>query len=290
MIPTYNCAAYLRRTLESVLAQVPGPLQMQIEVVDDVSTKDDPEPVVREVGKGRVQLHRHAENLGATRNLNECLRRSRGRWIHILHGDDYVLPRYYERVGKATAEYPDVAMISTLVFVVDEFGEICDLMARAKGLEKGNRDALQFAGVVLARRFVEEAGGFAPNLVHVADWEMWVRALARNGAASVNEPLACYREFAGNDTSRLRKTGENLRDYLRAAERFRHTVEGFNVERFRTKVASLAADQARRFRALGDEGGAAANRKLWRELTPWPRRVRQALMSFARRAAGAGGV
>ena len=42
MIPTYNCAKYLRETLVSVLAQDPGPEQMQIEVVDDYSTKDEP--------------------------------------------------------------------------------------------------------------------------------------------------------------------------------------------------------------------------------------------------------
>ena len=35
MIPTYNCAALLRQTLESVLAQDPGPEVMQIEVIDD---------------------------------------------------------------------------------------------------------------------------------------------------------------------------------------------------------------------------------------------------------------
>ncbi|HZG65515.1 MAG TPA: glycosyltransferase, partial [Herpetosiphonaceae bacterium] len=53
MIPTYNCARYLRGTLESVLAQDPGPDHMQIEVVDDGS-QDDPAAVVAEVGRGRV--------------------------------------------------------------------------------------------------------------------------------------------------------------------------------------------------------------------------------------------
>ena len=35
MIPTYNCANYLRETLASVLAQDPGAEIMQIEVIDD---------------------------------------------------------------------------------------------------------------------------------------------------------------------------------------------------------------------------------------------------------------
>ena len=54
MIPTYNCATFLRTTLESVLAQDPGPEQMQIEVVDDHSTEDDPAVVVRALGAGRA--------------------------------------------------------------------------------------------------------------------------------------------------------------------------------------------------------------------------------------------
>lgn len=48
MIPTYNCARYLRETLASVLAQDPGRDNMHIEVIDDRSTKDDPEAVCRD--------------------------------------------------------------------------------------------------------------------------------------------------------------------------------------------------------------------------------------------------
>lgn len=49
MIPTYNCAHYLREALHSVLCQDPGKDMMQIEVIDDHSTKDDPEAVVKEM-------------------------------------------------------------------------------------------------------------------------------------------------------------------------------------------------------------------------------------------------
>src|SRR6516164_9197119 len=70
MIPTFNCASYLRQTLESVLTQDRGPEQMQIEVVDDCSTKDDPEAVVRRIGQGRVAFFRKPKNEGAIANFN----------------------------------------------------------------------------------------------------------------------------------------------------------------------------------------------------------------------------
>ena len=56
VIPTYNCANYLKETLASVLAQDPGEAIMEIIVVDDYSTKDDPEAIVKEYGQGRVQI------------------------------------------------------------------------------------------------------------------------------------------------------------------------------------------------------------------------------------------
>ncbi|HZZ77586.1 MAG TPA: glycosyltransferase, partial [Gemmataceae bacterium] len=50
MIPTYNCARMLAQTLGSVLAHAPGPEVMHIEVVDDCSTRDDPEMIAEQLG------------------------------------------------------------------------------------------------------------------------------------------------------------------------------------------------------------------------------------------------
>src|SRR5262245_46178716 len=83
MIPTYNCAHYLERALESVLVQDPGSDHMQIEVVDDCSTTDDPEAVTQRVAKGRVLFHRNVKNQGAIRTFNTCIERSTGELVHI---------------------------------------------------------------------------------------------------------------------------------------------------------------------------------------------------------------
>ncbi|HZY25562.1 MAG TPA: glycosyltransferase, partial [Bacteroidales bacterium] len=76
MIPTYNCAHYLRETIASVLAQDPGPEIMQIEVVDDHSTRDDPEVVVKELAGDRVGFYRQSQNVGYIKNFETCLQRS----------------------------------------------------------------------------------------------------------------------------------------------------------------------------------------------------------------------
>ena len=74
MIPSFNSfPSYLRQTLDSVLAQDPGPEQMQIEVIDDCSNEDDLEALVRECGNGRVSFYR--------KRVQEVLPMCRACWI-----------------------------------------------------------------------------------------------------------------------------------------------------------------------------------------------------------------
>src|SRR5205085_8247373 len=96
MIPTFNCIHYLRNTMESVLAQGIGEDEMQIEVIDDCSVDGDVAALVAEIGKGRILFFKQEENRGSLRNFETCINRSRGRWIHILHGDDLVQQGYYK--------------------------------------------------------------------------------------------------------------------------------------------------------------------------------------------------
>src|SRR4051794_16988015 len=70
MITSYDSGEYLRRSLQSVLCQDPGPDSMQIEVIDGCSTKGDPESLVRDVGQGRVGFHRLPFNRGAANTFN----------------------------------------------------------------------------------------------------------------------------------------------------------------------------------------------------------------------------
>ena len=275
MIPTYNCANYLRQTLESVLAQDPGPEQMQIEVIDDCSTNDDPEAVVKEVGKGRVSFYRKHKNEGAIANFNTCIDRSRGHLVHILHGDDWVLPGFYSTVTSKASICERARIFFTRTFLVDEIGEIEYLNERVPQLEEVNQDVSQLThmnkiftpGVVVRRSAYENHGAFLQALVHTADWEMWVRLIQAAGGVYVNRPLACYRFFKANDSNRLIRGGLNIDDMLRLSELLKHRVRDFNEQAFYTSVSGMARTQVQRFKAMQDEGSYRENLKRYRALT-----------------------
>jgi glycosyltransferase involved in cell wall biosynthesis len=225
MIPTHNCAGYLRQTLASVLSQDPGPDIMQIEVVDDASTMDDPEAVVREIGRGRVPFYRQAGNVGHTANFQTCLERSRGRIVHLLHGDDAVRPGFYEKMGTAFERVPGLGAAFCRQIYLDEEGrEIWEspLERESSGILENwlgriaGRQLIQTPSIVVAREIYEQIGTFDRRLSAVEDWEMWVRIAAYRDVWFETAQLALYRVHGSSSTSRLVRSAENLRDVRRA--------------------------------------------------------------------------
>jgi glycosyltransferase involved in cell wall biosynthesis len=224
MIPAYNAADYLAKTIRSVLVQDPGPEAMQIEVVDDHSLKEDLRAVVEEVGRGRVGYYRQPRNVGVVENFNTCIQRARGQWVHILHGDDTVLPGYYERLGAATGQRGVGAAFCRYLFMNEEghWMWISELEASSAGAMQAwigkiaVRNRVMAPAIIVARWVYEELGGYDPRLFHCADWDMWKRIGA--GYPVWYEPtvLACYRTHSKSDTSRLMRTGKNVEDIRRS--------------------------------------------------------------------------
>jgi glycosyltransferase involved in cell wall biosynthesis len=213
MIPVYNSADYMRETLRCVLAQDPGADEMDIEVVDNCSTTDDPEAVVRELGGGRIKFHRQAENVGAIGNFNTCISRSRGQWLHILHADDIVRPGFYERARQAIIANPQVSAVNFRTLLINESG-LWTGLAMAEMPNPGilgddfiarqlRSQRIQCVGIVVRRSVYEELGGYRPELGHCTDWEMWNRIAVQKKIFYDPEPLACYRLHSGADTIEL---------------------------------------------------------------------------------------
>jgi glycosyltransferase involved in cell wall biosynthesis len=233
MIPTYNCAKYLRETLASVLAQDPGPEHMQIEVVDDCSSKDDPEAVVREMGMGRVVFHRQQANVGHTRNFETCLGRSRGHLIHLLHGDDAVRPGFYAKIEAIFADHPKIGAAFSRNMFIDEHGNwigVTPLELPHSGVledlveRQAVRQRIQTPAMVVRREVYETLGAFDRRLSWTEDWEMWTRIASRYPVWYEAEPLALYRMHSNSNTGRYTLTGENVKDMDRVFSMLKNYV------------------------------------------------------------------
>jgi GT2 family glycosyltransferase len=284
MIPTYNCAATLGETLRSVLEQDLGPNQMQIEVVDDSSDRDDPEAIVREVGGGRVTFFRQTENVGHVRNFESCLQRSRGQYVHLLHGDDFVLAGFYDALQKGFESDPSVGAAFCRWMIVDEggavqtiaeprqdhAGELVDALAHLAGEQH-----IVTPSIAVRRDVYELLGGFDERLHCAEDWEMWIRIAAQFKVWYEPAVLAAYRRHPQSNTGRHHRLAEELRYTATVIDMVESYLPPDRAKKValtaRRNYARTAVSNARQFAAEGDREAARAHLRLAVELNRSPR-------------------
>lgn len=265
MIPTFNCAEHLRSCLTSVLAQDPGREQMQIEVVDDCSTKDDPGAVVREIAGDRVTFVRQPRNVGHVANFATCLERSRGVLVHLLHGDDAVRDGFYRTMQRAFAMRPAPGAAFCRYISIDERGHwqtISALERPERGVLHGWLETiavgqrLQPPCMVVRRDVYERLGGFDPGIGRYGeDWEMWARIAAHYPTWFEVQPLALYRVGCASLSASSTRSGQNVRDILRAIDIINAYLPRERAEQARAQAREVAATTAlRRARRSIDAG------------------------------------
>ena len=231
MIPTYNCADYLRETLASVLTQAPSSEVMQIEVIDDCSTQDDPKAVVEELGHGRVSFYQQVKNVGYIGNFETCLMRARGQLVHLLHGDDCVRNGFYRKMQQLFEQHSEIGAAFCRHIIMDDNShwKRFSPLVQAKSGVLGDwlkhivtEPSIQTPSVVVLREVYEKLGGFDRRMASCGeDWEMWVRIAAQYPIGYEVEPLALYRDRANSITKRSVRSGQNIRDVRLATELIR---------------------------------------------------------------------
>jgi glycosyltransferase involved in cell wall biosynthesis len=223
IIPTYNCANYLKQTIESVLIQDRGIENMEIWVVDDCSS-DNPREIVEEFGRGRVGFYKQEQNVGQLNNFSTCLNLSKGKIIHLLHGDDFVHNNFYESLEKSLLSDNNIGAGFTGHNVVNETGGLIvtsELLADNAGVIENFlsiitcRQVIQTPSIVVKREVYEKLGAFSKDLTWVEDWEMWIRIASNYKIYYEPTVLASYRVHNNSNTENSINTGRFVKDVLK---------------------------------------------------------------------------
>jgi tetratricopeptide (TPR) repeat protein len=227
VVTVYNRRDYLLECLASVLAQWQGKEQMEIIVMDDASRTPVFE-LVNSIGQGIIHYYRNPQNLGLPGNWNAGVALTRGRWVHLLHDDDYILPSFYSRlqeslegcpnsVGAAFTGYQNINEKGEVIFCQQVYGEQRGIAK--KWLQRiGVSNSLNMPAVVIRREVHEELGVYHPELTYTSDWEVYKRIAAVYDWWYEPEILARYRQHANNMTSELLLTGKQMISIRRAIE------------------------------------------------------------------------
>lgn len=192
LVPTYNAAAFVGATLES-LANQTWP-RLEILIGDDGST-DGTLALVEAFADAHenVRLLRRSTNLGWLRNSNDLMEQAAGEFLFFAFHDDTVAPTYVEELATVLRERPEVVLAYSDMTVSEVGGvrttQVFDEFA-------STRTTLQ-RGIVMAGRrknwwvpnrgmfrasAYRAVGGLRPNDAgeFAADWT-WLFALSLRG-------------------------------------------------------------------------------------------------------------
>jgi glycosyltransferase involved in cell wall biosynthesis len=213
LVPTYNGAAFIRRTLDSLASQTwPN---LEILVGDDGST-DDTLSVVRRFAEDHpsTRVIERDVNLGWLRNSNDLMRRARGDLMFFAFHDDVVAPTYVEELARALSDNEGAVLAFSDMVVheldgterVHEFDEMQGLSAaidRAAVMVRRPDDWwVPNRGLFRTSAF-EQVGGIHSNQQgeYSADWT-WLLSLSIVGGFVRVPHVLCDKYYQAGSVSK----------------------------------------------------------------------------------------
>lgn len=225
IIPVYNRAHLLPRTIESVLKQ--KLTDFEVLIIDDCS-RDDPASVVSNFKDSRLRYLRQPENRGVAAARNRGLQEACAPFVAFLDDDDEWFPeKLAMQVDLFHRSPPDVGLIYTGVETV-----LCDgSRTLQEPVARGDlyrellvRNILHGAGssIMMRRNVVAKVGFFDGRLPAIEDYDYWLRVCRHYKIDCISTPLIRYndnRDLSGCSDDEVRRS-LNVKANLEARNQF----------------------------------------------------------------------
>lgn len=202
IMPLYNKAPYVRKTIESVVGQTLT--NWELIVVDDCST-DGSVTVVEQIIDPRIRVVRLEENGGVGAARNRGVAKSTAPYICFLDADDWWEPTFLEEMAGLIERHPDAGIYGTGYYIVKNGKKRLAPIGVDEGFEEGEINycavyaktlcmPLTSITVAMPKAVFDETGGFKPHLKLGEDFDLWVRIALKHKTVLLNKPLSNYNQ------------------------------------------------------------------------------------------------
>lgn len=212
-VPTFNRAALLMESLESILAQ--EGVSMRVVVFDNASTDDTPS-VVDTYADARLSLNRSPRNVGVLRNWNRCISLNTTEFLCVFCDDDLMRPGFLSKAMRLLEANPDVGFCFSSYELIDREGTVIPRMQRdvPGGTMEGSTfleyiasgaGFTMFPSTVVYRASALAYGGGLFDSPHSKffDTHLWYRMARHCSVGFIKEPLVAVREHEGQESQAI---------------------------------------------------------------------------------------
>lgn len=205
ILPTYNRANVILRSIESVLNQ--SFRDLELIVIDDCST-DNTKDVLNKISDPRLKSVFLKKNKGACYARNVGIKKAQGNFIAFQDSGDEWLHGKLEKQINYLEEKKIDAVCSSYILVENSSvvkkippGKHYDFFIKCEDLLPGN--LVGTPTLIVKASLIREIGGFDDNLPRFQDWELAIRIAQKTPIFFYSEPLtiahACQDSLTANN-------------------------------------------------------------------------------------------
>ena len=205
-IPAYNRPVWLERSLKSIVSNIAENREYIEVIISDDSDSDECRGIGSKVLESRNIAYKYIHNqpkLGMAANWNHSIQLASGRYVLVLHDDDFLLNNGINKIIKAIRNNQEEHPLMLFgVHVVNEQEKVIkkQLLKRKlylppeKALLKvlSNSSFIRFPGIVIRRDVFEQVGYFDTEIGEIADLDMWIRLLSKHGLFCLPNSISTY--------------------------------------------------------------------------------------------------
>jgi glycosyltransferase involved in cell wall biosynthesis len=208
-IPTYNRAGMIDRAIESALGQTYRNIEI---IVIDNDSNDNTAAVVASYVDERLTYVKNERNLGMFGNFNRCIELATGKFLHILHSDDYIEPDFTSQCVRFFQEHPSVVMTSTRARITSDsfekditFSDTDRIYPAPEGFRRllSARSYIICPSVMVLRDIYQEVGPFSLEYPYSSDFYQWLKIARSHDIAFLSGVCVFYREGEHSETFRF---------------------------------------------------------------------------------------
>lgn len=239
IITSFNQKNYLLEAILSVINQTYQPYE--IIIADDCST-DGSQDLIKQYAKQHPDLVKaifHKVNIGIPNNRNFALNKVNGDLISFLDGDDRFLPKKIESEIESLEKHPEVNLVFSNFYYIDEYGQRTGLWAKYNSPPSGYvfKDAFSrnwpnnslYRNELVDFQALKQSGFYDETLQYpyYEDWDLKIRFTNKFKVAYCSIPLAEYRIHQISISKRA-NSESHLNAIKNIYEKNRHLLENLS--------------------------------------------------------------